>query len=276
MPPRPTTAADAPARLDAIDEKIHDLLMQRAALAEKLPVASPAQQAISLKKLAMRHKGNLALMGLVGIWREVFASMPGAAPRAHVFAGNQTGDYRDLARAYFGSTAIIEGHPSASAVIHACAQDPVSVGLVPPPDSDENQRPWWAQLTPSGQTGPRVIARLPLVETKEPKAVAYALGSIEQEATGADTTLIILDANSDLSRTKLQSLIKQVGLDAQLVAVGRDSPRSASRQHLLEIKGFVSRDDSRLGTLLEQAGDTIVRLVCVGGYAAPLPQPKAS
>jgi hypothetical protein len=276
MPPRPTPTADAPARLDAIDEKIHDLLMQRAALAEKLPVATPAQQAISLKKLVTRHKGQLALSGLVGIWREVLASMPGAAPSAHVFAGNQTGDYRDLARAYFGSAATIEGHPSASAVIHACAQDPAAVGLVPPPDSDENQRPWWAQLTPSGQTGPRVIARLPLVQTREPKAVAYALGSIEQEPTGTDTTLIILEARSDLSRTKLQSLIKQVGLDAQLVAVGRDLPRSAARQHLLEIKGFVPQDDSRLGTLLEQSGDTIVRLVCVGGYADPLPQPRVS
>ena len=276
MPPRPTTTTDAPARLDAIDEKIHDLLIQRAALAEKLPVATPAQQAMSLRRLVIRHKGQLALSGLVGIWREVLASMPGAAPRAHVFAGNQTGDYRDLARAYFGSAASIEGHPSASAVIHACAQDPAAVGLVPPPDSDENQRPWWAQLTPSGQTGPRVIARLPLVQTKEPKAIAYAIGSIEQEPTGADTTLIILEAKGDLSRTKLQSLIKQVGLEAQLVAVGRDSARSASRQHLLEIKGFVPRDDSRLGTLLEQAGDAIVRLVCVGGYADPLPQPKAS
>lgn len=276
MPPRPTSTSDVPARLDEIDEKIHDLLMQRAALAETLPVATPAQQALSLRRLVARHKGKLALSELVGIWREVLASMPGAAPHAHVFAGSQTGYYRDLARAYFGSAATIEGHPSASAVIHACAGDPAAVGLVPPPDSDENQRPWWAQLTPSGQTGPRVIARLPLVQTKDTQAIAYAIGSIEQEATGADTSMIILEAKGDLSRTKLQALIKQVGLEAQLVAVGRDSARSASRQHLLEISGFVPRNNSRLGTLLEQAGETIVRLVCVGGYADPLPQPKAA
>jgi hypothetical protein len=165
MPPRP---ASSPAdRLDAIDDKIHDLLIERAALAEKLPVASPTQQVMSLRRLVARHKGKLALSGLVGIWREVLASMPGAAPIAHVFAGSQTAFYRDLARAYFGSAAVIEGHPSASAVIHACAGDPAAVGLVPPPDSDENQRPWWAQLTPSGQAGPRVIARLPLVAASE-------------------------------------------------------------------------------------------------------------
>jgi chorismate mutase/prephenate dehydratase len=272
MPPRSISTAD---RLDAIDEKIHDLLIERAALAEKLPVASPAQQAMSLRRLVARHKGKLALSGLVGIWREVLASMPGAAPSAHVFAGNQTAFYRDLARAYFGSAASIEGHPSASAVIHACAGDPAAVGLVPPPDSDENQRPWWAQLTPSGQAGPRVIARLPLMETSETQAIAYAIGTLEQEPTGDDTSMIILEANADLSRTKLQSLIRQAGFEAQLVAVGRDSPRSASRLHLLEIAGFVARDDSRLGSLLEQAGDAIVRLVSVGGYADPIRPPKA-
>jgi chorismate mutase/prephenate dehydratase len=272
MPARSTPTAD---RLDTIDEKIHDLLIERAAVAEKLPVATPAQQAMSLRRLVTRHKGKLALSGLVGIWREVLASMPGAAPNAHVFAGAQTAFYRDLARAYFGSAATIEGHPSASAVIHACAGDPVAVGLVPPPDSDENQRPWWAQLTPSGQAGPRVIARLPLVATSETQAIAYAIGSREQDATGADTSMIILEAKADLSRTKMQSLIKQAGLDAQLVAVGRDSERSASRLHLLEIAGFVSPNDTRLGALQEQAGEAIVRLVCVGGYANPIRQPKA-
>ena len=74
----------------------------------------------------------------------------------------------------------------------------------------------------------------------------------------------------------MQALIKEVGFDAQLLAVGRDSARSSSRQHLMEISGFVPRDDPRLGVLLEQAGDTIVRLVCVGGYAKAIPQPGAA
>jgi len=29
-------------------------------------------------------------------------------------------------------------------------------------------------------------------------------------------------------------------------------------------------------TLLEQAGDTIQRIVCVGGYADPIPRPRAA
>ena len=58
-----------------------------------------------------------------------------------------------------------------------------------------------------------MIARLPLVATNETQAIAYAIGSREQEPTGTDTSMIILEAKADLSRTKLQSLIKQAGLE---------------------------------------------------------------
>ena len=271
MPPSKTS--DLAGKLNVLDDEIHDLLMRRAALAGELPPAGPARGAMTLRRLAARHMGKLPLAGLVRIWREIMAT-PGDVRQVHVFAGDKVASYRDLARDYFGSTAAMESHPSASAVIHACAADNASFGILPPPDSDENERPWWVQLTPSGQPGPRVIARLPQVGTSDQQVGAYAIGSLEQEATGSDTSLIILEAKADLSRTKLQALVKEVGFDAQLMAVGRDSARSSSRQHLLEISGFVPRDDSRLGVLLEQAGDTIVRLVSVGGYADPLPSPR--
>jgi chorismate mutase/prephenate dehydratase len=272
----PSSRSDLAAQLDALDDKLHDLLIKKAALVEQAPLSGPAQQTITLRRLAARHEGGLPLASLVRIWREISASMPARATQVHVFAGEKVADYRDLARAYFGSLAQMESHPSASAVIHACASDAQAFGLVPPPDSDENARPWWAQLTPSGQTGPRVIARLPLIAQDNAQSGAYAIGTFEQEPTGSDTTLVILEVRSDLSRTKLQALMKDVGLEAQLVAVGRDSARSSSRLHLLEISGFIRSDDSRLGTLLEQAGETIVRLVCVGGYADPLVEPKAA
>ena len=274
MSPAPTN--DLTARLDAIDDKIHDLLIRRVALAEKTAPVSPARGMKTLRRLAARHTGRLSVAGLARIWCEIAAAMPGAAPIVHVFAGSSVAAYRDLARAYFGSAAAMEGHPSASAVIHACASDVSSFGLLPPPDSDENERPWWAQLTPSGQSGPRVIARLPLVGAGEMPSGAYAIGSLELEPTGADISLFILEGSAQLSRAKLQALVKQAGLDTQLVAVGRDSIRSASRLHLLEILGFVPRDDSRLGVLLEQSDETVLRLVCVGGYAAPVAESKSA
>ena len=72
--------------------------------------------------------------------------------------------------------------------------------------------------------------------------------------------------------TPLQTLLKQSGLEAKLVAVSRDSAGSASRHHLLEVAGFLRDDDARLGVVREQAADPIHRLVGVGCYANPLVQ----
>jgi chorismate mutase/prephenate dehydratase len=269
MPPRKTTPEDLPARLDALDDKLHDLVMKRVQLA---PASSPAQQAVRLRRLAARHKGSLPLPVLINLWREMMAAAATPDRVVHVYSAERTGQFRDLARGLFGSQVAMKSHLSATAIVHECTGDAAAFGVVPPPESDENARAWWAQLTPSGQTGPRVVATLPLSGAEQP--AAYVIGTLEPEPSGDDTTLLLLEAGDTLSLTKLQSVLKQGGLESKLLAVTRDPGRGASRQHLLEIAGFVENNDSRLGVLLEQAGDSILRIACVGCYANPLPTVK--
>ncbi len=270
MVPRPPSTADLPAKLDALDDKIHDLLIRRAALAT---TSSPAEQAVRLRRLAARHKGNLPLPTLLRIWREMIAASAPPQRSIHVYSADRAGQFRDLARDLFGSAVAMKSHLSASAIVHECTGDAHAFGVVPPPESDENARAWWAQLTPSGQAGPRVVATLPLVGAAQP--AAYVIGTLEPEPSGDDTTLVLLEAGDTLSLTKLQSLLKQGGLESRLLAVSRDSARHPARQHLLEIAGFLTKDDARLGVLMEQASD-ILRIACVGCYANPLVQKDAA
>jgi chorismate mutase / prephenate dehydratase len=267
MPPRQITIADPMAKLEALDDKLHDLLLRRMQMT--VPT-TPAQQAATLRRLAQRHKGSLPLAALVRVWRELMAANAPAARTVHVYSADRAGPYRDLARDLFGSLVAMKAHLSATAIVHECSGDAEAFGVIPPPESDENSRAWWAQLTPSGQKGPRVVATLPLVGAGQP--AAYVIGTLEPEPSGDDTSLILMEAAENLSLTKLQSLLKQGGLEARLLAVSRDAASSASRQHLLEIAGFVRDDDARLGALREQAGDAILRIACVGSYANPLVQ----
>lgn len=263
MPPRKTPPTDLPAKLDALDDKIHDLLIKRAQIAT---AASPAEQAVRLRRLSARHKGSLPLPALLRIWREMMAAQAPAGRTVHVYAADRAGPFRDLARDLFGSLVAMKGHLSATAIVHECSGEAAAFGVVPPPESDENARAWWAQLTPAGQTGPRVVATLPLAGA----ASAYVIGTLEPEPSGDDTTLLLLEAEDGLSLTKLQSLLKQDGFEAHLLAVSRDSARSAVRHHLLGVAGFVRPDDPRLGTLMEQGGEGILRTAIVGCYANPL------
>jgi hypothetical protein len=266
MPPRKPKSNDLPAQLDALDDKIHDLLMHRAELAVS---SSPAEQAVRLRRLAARHKGQMPLPVMLRVWREIMAS---AAPgrTVHVYAADRAGVFRDLARDLFGSQVAMKSHLSAAPIVHECAADAQSFGVVPPPESDENARTWWAQLTPSGQPGPRIVAVLPLSGVEQP--AAYVVGTVEPQPSGDDTSVLLLEAADTLSLTRLQTLLKQGGLDARLVAISRDSAKSPLRNHLLEVAGFLGDDDARLGSLREQAGDSIHRVVSVGCYANPLRQ----
>jgi chorismate mutase len=264
MPSRKLPPAEIAAQIDALDDKIQDLLIKRAALATSV---TPAQQSQTLRRLAARHKGNLSVAALVSIWREMMSVAASPRRLVHVYAADRSGLFRDMARGLFGSMAAMESHLSATTIVNECSNDAQAFGILPPPESDENARPWWSLLAPIGTPGPRIVAVLPLVGDK---VEAYVIGSLELETSGDDTTVLRVEAEESVSQSRLQSLLKQAGLDARPVAVGR---AAGMRQHLMELPGFMASDDSRIGTLLENAGDT-VRLAIVGGYANPLVQAK--
>jgi hypothetical protein len=237
-----------------------------------VPALRPAREAAILRRLLARHKGGLPPGVLVRIWREIIAASLRVQSKFHLHvyaADNQTG-FADLAHAHFGSMTPIRSHTRPSMVVHACAEEPNSLGIVPLPQIEEPGPAWWAQLAPAGEKGPRVVAKLPFVQDSEDMLMAYAIGAVEQEPSGDDTTLLLLEIAPGVSRTTLQSLLKSAGLEARLVAAGRLLEKKVPDEILLEVKGFVGKDDPRLGTLADSARDTIFRVVPIGGYANPV------
>src|SRR3979490_996114 len=67
------------ARLDELDDKIHDLLMDRARVVEnvarsgKAAAFRPGREAAILRRLLARHTGKLPPQTLVRMWREMLA-----------------------------------------------------------------------------------------------------------------------------------------------------------------------------------------------------------
>ena len=99
--------------------------------------------------------------------------------------------------------------------------------------------------------------------------------SIEQRPTGDDTSVLFLETPQELSRARLQTLLKQAGIEAQIVAAGQEAAKSTTRELLLETQTVSSApSDPRLDALLAAAGDGVLRAVVVGGYANPLGQCK--
>jgi chorismate mutase/prephenate dehydratase len=268
--------------VDAVDDAIHDLLIRRAVLAEQIgrhpdraagaALARPARKAEILRRIVGRHSGSLPLRSLVHIWGEILAASPSEQGAVHVYTGADAAHYRDLARTYFGSLMTMVNHGSTVSVVHACADEARAVGVVPLADSGEEGPRWWSHLAPAGQSGPHVVARIPFVQEDgggNPFPQAFAIGTLEQEETGDDTTLLLLETEGEISRTRLQSLLQQAGFEAQILAAGEAQGRGLSHL-LLANRGFVGAQDSRLARFITMAGDTILLAAPVGGYANPL------
>ena len=108
---------------------------------------------------------------------------------------------------------------------------------------------------------------MPIVTEDDDVPSGYVIGAIEQEPTGDDTTLLLLEVAAGKSHTKLPALLKEVGLSARLAATARIAEKNVPDEVLLEVKGFVGKGDARLKALAEAAGDTIQRVVPIGGFA---------
>jgi chorismate mutase/prephenate dehydratase len=294
MEKQSSTLEDLRREIDGIDDALHDLLIRRAGVARAVakvkqpaaeagngtlvPALRPAREAAILRRLLARHQGDLPPQSLVRIWREIIAASLRVQSKFHLHvytADNQTG-FADLAHAHFGALTPIRTHTRPSMVVHACAEEPNSLGIVPLPEIEEPGPVWWTQLAPAGEKGPRVVAKLPFVQDGEDGVSAYAIGSVEQEPSGDDTTLLLLEIAPGVSRTTLKSLLKSAGLRAKLMAAGRLVEKNAPDEVLLEVEGFVGKDDARLGKLANAAGDSITRVAPIGGYANPFVLPQAA
>jgi chorismate mutase-like protein len=288
MAPKQTSLEKLRQEIDVIDDALHDLLIKRAeatrAVAElkrsssgdamPVPAMRPAREAQILRRLLARHKGDMPPSVVVRIWREIISASLQAQAKfeLHVFGGENQGAYFDLAHAYFGALTPIRGHARASLVLHACSEDPDSIGVVPLPEVEETGTPWWTQLAASGHPGPRVIARLPFVaDGDEPHVSAFVVGGVEQEPSGDDTTLLRLEARENLSRARLTALLKEAGFDAKLISAGRSKETPGAAVSLIAAAGFVPASDPRLGVLRAGAGEQIASVATVGGFANPMP-----
>ncbi|MGB8274348.1 MAG: chorismate mutase [Alphaproteobacteria bacterium] len=267
--------------IDEIDDGIHDLLMRRTAVVEKVrshkgsdngPFLRPAREAAILRRLVQRHTGNFPVAALVHIWREIMSALvrlQGPFSVA-VFAPAEFPHYWDLARDHFGASTPMTRFSNVEQVVRAAGESGNTVGVLPWPHESKPE-PWWRHLASEEPDALRVISRLPFLATgrpDDPQAVAVA--QMPQEPSGADRSLLAIATQAELSRSRFLSSAKAAGFAPQFVSEWQDSEPGAAWWYLIEIGEFLAADDPRLERLREAPDGSIWRVVRVGGYAEPL------
>ena len=166
------TLDDLRARIDAIDERLHALLIDRGSVIDALikakgtsaPAAAfrPGREADMMRRLVARHAGALPLPAVEHIWREIISTFTHMqAPYALAIDGAANADaMRDLARFYFSFSVPIETLSDAAAVVARVASTGRDLGLVAI-EQPSRAGAWWRGLV--GENAPRIMALLPYI-----------------------------------------------------------------------------------------------------------------
>ena len=186
MPDNPQRLTELRAKIDAVDETIHTLLMQRATVIDELirikgadrskgAAFRPGREAQMMQVLASRHAGSVPFATITHLWREIISTFTWLqAPYAvHIVTGDRPAVMQDMARFQFGFTVPMTMHAKAQAAIDAAQADRNSLVVVPL----EGAGAWWNQL--DSKAGLSIMTRLPIVaagfETVDAFVLAPAL-----------------------------------------------------------------------------------------------------
>lgn len=268
--------------IDDIDNALHDLLMRRASVVERVKDFKqadggvnfrPGREADIMRRLAARHTGSLSRNVVIRIWRELmsaFVSMQGTFV-VSVWDTGEVGCW-DVARDHFGTETTMTRHQSAGAVLHAIAEGTATVGVLPLPQDGEAD-PWWPTLAVGQDKRLQICARVPFASRGNSRGIrsgALIVSAASPEPSGNDRSLLLVECDESTSRGRLTEGLAAAEFDIVSVA-GRPSAdaRAAQPVFLVEIAGFAFADDDRLASFVENATG-IVSADIVGAYAVPL------
>src|SRR5471032_1883362 len=166
--PESPSLGDLRKEIDRIDEAMHQLLMERGEIIDRLisvkksqetgSAFRPMREAEMMRRLVKRHKGILPLDTAESIWRVIISTFTYVQSPFAVHADLTAGDalMRDSARFHFGFTVPFEAHMGAAAVVAAVSESKGDLGLVPA-FAVGSAGAWWNAL--EFDTAPKIIAR---------------------------------------------------------------------------------------------------------------------
>jgi chorismate mutase len=199
-PPRQKdlTLTDIRRDIDRIDAAMHELLIERSQIIDRLIAVKkteevgsafrPAREADMMRRLVGRHHGNLPVDTVESIWRVIISTFTYVQSPFAVHADLSAGDalMRDSARFHFGFTVPFEPHMGASSVVEAVSASRGDLGLIPA-FATAGAGPWWTAL--EFDAAPKIIARLPFVERADHPAAmpVFVVSRVAADAMVTET-----------------------------------------------------------------------------------------
>ena len=268
--------------IDRVDRAILDLLIRRTEVVRQVAevkgdrqdgrlAVRPAREAAILRTLVDENADRFPPAALVRMWRELIAVLTQIQTplSVAVYAPREGAPTWDLARDHFGSSTPSQRVDSASQAIRAAGNGIDTLAVLPLPGDEDR---WWPTLMSDNYDRLRVFARLPFVRPlvrEGDDREAIAIGRVELEPSGDDQSLLAVEAEVDVSRARLRTLLAGAGLEPLWLAAFRPEGEPVAL-HLVEVPSLVVDGDPRLHHVQMVARGEVLRIVPLGGYPRPI------
>ena len=279
------TVDDIRRDIDALDDRIHDLLMERAELVVGIgrekrrtgtQVVQPDREAIMIRRLLARHQGPLPREGVVRIWRELVGavSLLQTGLRVAVVAPDDSSGLImwDMAKDYFSSVLPMLKAGNPSAALGLVRDGEATFAVLPWPENEDGQ-PWWRLLLDDAGDRPmRIMARLPFGDRNRseanPASRALVVARVRFEPSGDDRSFVALRIGPDASRARVVDRAGSLGMKVRSLC-SFDLKDGLQTLHLLEIEDYLAPGDPRLAALPGSLDYPEGTCLCLGGYPVP-------
>jgi chorismate mutase len=262
--------------IDRIDETMHELLMERGEIINRLisvkktqesgSAFRPAREADMMRRLVQRHHGILPLDTAESIWRVIIATFTHVQAPFAVHADLSAGDamMRDSARFHFGFTVPFVTHVGAAGVVEAVSESKGDLGLVPA-FATAHGGAWWTALEFS--SAPKIIARLPFVDRPDHPA---PLNVFVVSRASADSMVTEIETWSMRVAGWNAKAARATAALAEIIAV----PDSAFDGAALLVSVPAGGDLTSVREAIVKAGATVRSVALVGSHATRYKVPR--
>jgi chorismate mutase len=272
--------ADLRGEIDRLDDALHDLLMQRAAVVTQVAALGasgrkvpfrPGREAEIVRRLLARHRGPLPHRVLPRLWRELFAattSMQGNFAIT-VCEADPPGGFAALAHEHFGVGTPMRVYRSPAQAIADVSSGIATAAVLPLPVEDEPAgAAWWTALLHRDEPRIHVVARLPFWGPRvdgASMARAMVVAAAAPDPSSHDRSLLGFELPPEMSRARMTGALTAAGLAPTSIILRRE-PGGQIAHALIEVNGYVADDDPRLADL----SASVQQLVVLGAYAVPV------
>ncbi len=278
----PKTLSDIRKEIDRIDDKVHDLFMERASLVSSvakakrgkgMQIVQPAREARLMRRLLGRHKGLLPRRTIIRIWRELISSVSMLQTGLSVVVADETEGFArwDMAKNYFGSSLPMRSVVGLQNTISEVAGDRADFAVMPWPEM-ESKNPWWANLiNRQGYENLSIICALPYDKTESLQTSsvidkALVVSKVSFTASDIDNSFIGLELDSGVSRSSISDYAKASKLDLINMYSAPAAHNADTIVCLLCVKGFIAKEDKKLADFAKRFGEACHYYDAIGGY----------